>query len=107
MAIDKGRMGGGRGLHKCLAAGVAERVQANGYQFKTVVGRFIEFVSQGLPHGQVSRAASVGRPGVDNDFLAAQAGQIEGLAFDIRQAKGRRGCLSERSRADRFWAQCP
>ena len=85
MTINKRRVSGFGCFHKGLTAFVSKRIKTNGNQLKAVVGRRIEFISQCLPHGQVSRASSVGGPGVDHHFFAAQARQIKGLAVESGQ----------------------
>ena len=65
---------------ECSAPLGAEHVQSDGDYLQTLA---VQFVAQRLPHGQVTRAASVRRPGVNENFLTAQAREAEDVARQI------------------------
>src|SRR5262249_7525615 len=82
---------------------VAVDVESYSYDFETFG---IEFVAQGLPHGQVKPASSPRRPRDDQRFLAAQRGERELVALVI--GEGEVGRLRRRERApERFGTERP
>jgi len=82
MPVDKGGVLRLSGLDEPAAAFSPQRVETDRDQFEALR---MKLVAQRLPPGQVGRAASVGRPGVDDDLLPAQTGQSKRLPVQIGQ----------------------
>ncbi len=57
----------------------------------------VELSAQCLPHGQVPGAASIMRPGVEQDLLPVQAGEPELVSVQVGQAQVRRLRTCERA----------
>ena len=70
-------------FNKSPATLIAEGIEPNGYQFEAFG---CQFFSEFLPHGQVTRASSVRRPGVNEHFFALQTRQFKDVSVKVRQA---------------------
>lgn len=71
-----------RGLDEGTAAFRSQGIQADGNDLHALR---IEFISQFPPHGQITGAASVRCPGVNDDFLTGETGKMEDVAVEIGQ----------------------
>ena len=87
MLIDQGRMFWLGRLDEGTATGSTLRIKTDSDELEALR---VKFASQCLPHGQVSGAASIRRPRVQQNLLPAQARQAEFFSVQVRKVQIRR-----------------